>query len=139
MPLYEFACKKCRCVSTEIFKHSLVPSSISCFQCGHSATRKISLIASTPAKWGDSHGYYDHGLGTYVANEQSRQAEMKRQGLVEARDFGTHYIDDKLDQEVDEARAHQADVDKIDKLKADGFETGHAIAEVFNQERLLGE
>ena len=52
------------------------------------------MPAKTASAWGDSAGYYDPGLGTYIQNDQHRRQVMAAQGV---REVG----DDELDRVID--------------------------------------
>mgnify|MGYP003151538156 FL=1 len=80
MPLYDFACNDCE-YEDEFFRSFNEEEPPQCDKCGATMYQKISLWANTPGRWGDSHGYFDRGLGTYVNNFAHRDKLMKEKGV----------------------------------------------------------
>ena len=137
MPLVEYKCRRCGLKSEELFRVNHVPGQITC-GCGGMAVRCMSLIAATPGRWGDSHGYFDMGLGKYVENSMDRDKKMRQAGLVHCGDFDKHYMDDRLEKEERDIHQHEADVAEMTRLESTGLSRGEALANVYNQERILG-
>ena len=79
MPLYDYECNDCE--HSEEFFMDFYDESPQCSKCGATMYQKISLWANTPGRWGDSHGYFDRGLGTYVNNFAHRDKLMKEKGV----------------------------------------------------------
>ncbi len=136
MPLYEFKCEECLDRIQELYRVMEVPATVMC-SCGGRANRVISLVANTASQWGDSHGYYDRGLGTYVENSQHRDRIMKKRGLVSTGDFDKYYVEDRLEQRQEVFDQHERDMRDFRQYRELGRTEGEAMAEVFNTERLV--
>ena len=137
MPIAEFKCGQCGIKFEELFRVNEVPDEIPC-SCGGVNRRCVSLIASTPGRWGDSHGYFDVGLGKHVKNEMDRERLMKEMGLVSCADYGKHYVDDRLEKDEADIFQHEKDGADVKALEDDGMTKGEALATVYNQERIMG-
>jgi putative FmdB family regulatory protein len=135
MPMYEFRCSRCNRRMQDLFKVDECPKLIEC-PCGGLADRVVSLIANTTSQWGDSHGYYDRGLGTYVENAQHRERVMKKRGLVSLQDYDKNYVEDRLEKRQDVFDQHERDVRDYKQYRELGRSKGEAMAEVYNTERL---
>lgn len=94
MPLFDYGCSSCGHVHEAYIKVRPAPGVVTCPNCGEGAKRKVSMPAKTASAWGDSAGYYDRGLGTYIQNDQHRRQVMAAQGV---REVG----DDELDRVID--------------------------------------
>ena len=136
MPLYEYKCQRCNRRFEELYKVSEAPAILECM-CGALADKAISLIANTAAKWGDSHGYYDRGLGAYVENSQHRERLMKAKGVVSMEDYGKNYAEDRLEKRQADYDQHEVDVANYKQYRALGQSKGEAMAEVYNADRIL--
>lgn len=136
MPMYEYKCVQCNRRFEELFKVADCPTVLECM-CGGLADRAVSLIANTAARWGDSHGYYDRGLGSYVENSQHRERLMKAKGVVSMEDYSTNYAEDKLEDRESDYKQHEVDVANYKQYRALGQSKGEAMAEVYNADRIL--
>jgi putative FmdB family regulatory protein len=91
MPIYDYRCKDCGHTEKDYYVRPGVaaPERITCSMCGEGASKQMPSPAKTPGLWGDSAGYFDRGLGTFVQSEQHRQSVMKEKGLrqVEPEEF----------------------------------------------------
>jgi putative FmdB family regulatory protein len=138
MPLYEYKCQKCNRKYEQLYSVRDAPRIDEC-ACGGKAYRMVSLIARTPNRWGDTNGYYDPGLGSYVANSQERDKKMKELGVVPLADYGTHYIDDRLDKEDQQMIQQEKDSQEVKRLEGEGVSRGEAFAQVYSTERMAAD
>jgi len=136
MPMYEYKCKACERRMQDLYKVSEAPYVLECM-CGGVAERVVSLIARTANQWGDSHGYFDRGLGTYVENAQHRDRIMKKRGLVSLQDYDKHHGEDRLEARQAEFDQHERDMRDYKQYRELGRTQGEAMAEVFHADRIL--
>lgn len=80
MPIYDYICKSCSKPQQLICDFDEADNQV-CEICENPMDRQVSLWAHTPARWGDSHGYFDRGLGMYIENSVHREKVMKEKGL----------------------------------------------------------
>jgi len=107
MPIYDYDCKHCN-IYLEIFCEIEEADSQICERCSRPLSKRISVFANTPRRWGDSHGYFDRGLGCYVANSMERERIMKEKGL---RPVTQEELDDVQHQENVDHLKHKKDVE----------------------------
>lgn len=99
MPLYDYYCTHGH-KTEELFKQKIeAPQWIKCECCGSNARKAFPLIARTIHSWGDSYGYYDKGLNTYINNRKERETEMEKQGKVPLEDLPRYYTEDRAEKE----------------------------------------
>ena len=120
MPLYEYKCQKCRSVYERLYSVKDAPRVDEC-------------------AWGDTNGYYDPGLGSWVSNSQDRERKMKEMGVVPLADYGTHYIDDRLDKEDQQMIQQEKDSQEVRRLESEGVSRGEAFAQVYSTERMAAD
>lgn len=125
MPLYEFKCPKSH-VTERLFKIDAKPPSVPC-KCGLEAAPMVSLIAFTPARYGDQtgkygvNGFYDRGLGATYHNSMEREAIMKAKGLVTWEEAGgDKAYDSHKENWIHEQLEADAYLDTFDEAVADG-------------------
>ena len=134
--MYEFRCRQGH-VTEEIFKISQRPPHIDCEVCGKRANHIISIWARTPGRWGDSTGYYDQSLGTYIENSQHKERVLADKGLVHASDFAPHHADQMIDNSVADKEQHDKNVTRYEASIAEHGDVGRAFAETFPAEEIL--
>tara|TARA_R110000868_G_scaffold262342_1_gene520634 strand:+ start:1839 stop:2198 length:360 start_codon:yes stop_codon:yes gene_type:complete len=82
MPLHTYKCKYGH-ISEELYRQGdKVYGSIECEICSEVSYKELPMVASTPSKWGDSHGYFNRDLNCYIKNSQHHDQVLKEQGLV---------------------------------------------------------
>ena len=104
MPIYSYDCSRCN-IFMEVFCEIEEADYQMCETCGDLLSKRMPVFANTPRRWGDSHGYFDRGLGCYVANSMERERIMKEKGLRPV-----------SQQELDEVQ-HQESVDHLKHTK----------------------
>ena len=138
MPLYEYKCEECRQEYVELWSYAMAPMNMACL-CGGRAVRKISLIARTPNRWGDTNGYWDPGLGSWIANSQDRDRKMKEMGVVPLADYDKYYVEDRLDKEDAQMIQAEKDSQEVARLESEGVSRGDAFAQVYSTERMAAD
>ena len=129
MPVYDFACNDCE-YEEEFFMSfdEIDEEPPQCDKCGSSMYQKITLWANTPGRWGDSTGYFDRGLGSYVENYVHRDKLMKEKGLVPTTQ------QDQMDHQHavnEEHKQHQKDVEKFTEVYKKTNSSAEAAAAAF--------
>ena len=138
MPLYEYKCEECRQEYVELWSYAMAPTDMACL-CGGRAARKISLIARTPNRWGDTNGYWDPGLGSWIANSQDRDRKMKEMGVVPLADYDKYYVEDRLEKEDAQMVQLEKDSQEVARLESEGVSRGDAFAQVYSTERMAAD
>ena len=138
MPLYEYKCGECRQEYVELYSYAAAPRSVQCM-CGGKAARKVSLIARTPNRWGDTNGYWDPGLGSWIANSQDRDRKMKEMGVVPLADYDKYYVEDRLEKEDAQMVQLEKDSQEVARLESEGVSRGDAFAQVYSTERMAAD
>ena len=126
MPVYDFKCAKCA-TKAEVWR-SFDDESKELCECGGEMKQCITLWANTPGRWGDSTGYFDRGLGTYVENYVHRDMLMKEKGLVPTTQ------QDQMDHQHavnEEHKQHQKDVEKFTEVYKKTNSSAEAAAAAF--------
>ena len=92
----------------------------------------------TPRPSGDSHAYFDRGLGCEVKSSQHKDKLLKERDLVPVSDMGNGYVESRMTNSVNEAKAHDKTVSKYnDNVKKFDGDQGRAIAETFPAHEIL--
>jgi len=135
--MYEYRCPQGH-VTEEIFSLKDRVDHVQCDLCNGIAGRIVSLPADTKAKWGDSHAYFDRGLGCEVKSSQHKDKILKERDLVPVSEMGSGYVESRMTSSVDEAKAHDKTVSKYnDNVKKFDGDQGRAIAETFPAHEIL--
>ena len=113
MPIYDYYCKPCDKPQQIICDWEEADEQI-CEVCDQEVERQISLWANTPARWGDSHGYFDRGLGMYIENSMHREKVMKEKGL---RPVTQKELDDEQQEVYNETLQHEKQVETFNRVK----------------------
>ena len=117
MPVYDYKCNTCH-VTEEHYMSFDENQTVNCETCGLKMKRVVTLWANTPSRWGDSHGYYDRGLGTYVKSNMHRDKIMKERNI---RPVSEQEIDEAQHESYTSHIQHEKNVAKfqseIDKHK----------------------
>tara|TARA_R100001594_G_scaffold149831_1_gene208793 strand:+ start:2553 stop:3026 length:474 start_codon:yes stop_codon:yes gene_type:complete len=106
MPIYDYSCTPCNlhlqiwCEIDEMYDQK-------CENCNSPLQKMVSMFAKTPNRWGDSNGYFDRGLGCYVANSMERERIMKEKNL---RPVSQEELDDLQHEEKVSHDKHEKDV-----------------------------
>ena len=85
-----------------------------CEICDGELDRQVSLWANTPARWGDSHGYFDRGLGMYIENSMHREQVMKEKNL---RPVSQRELDDHQQAVYNDDQEHEKKVATFQRVK----------------------
>tara|TARA_Y100001973_G_C5208218_1_gene343281 strand:+ start:752 stop:973 length:222 start_codon:yes stop_codon:yes gene_type:complete len=64
---------------------------------------------------------------------------MKELGVVPLADYGTHYIDDRLDKEDQQMIQQEKDSQEVKRLESEGVSRGEAFAQVYSTERMAAD
>ena len=81
MPLFTYKCKYGH-ISEELYRQDdKVYESIECEICSEVSYKELPMVASTPSKWGDSHGYFSRDLNCYIKNSQHHEQVMENMGV----------------------------------------------------------
>ena len=126
MPIYDFKCAKCA-TKAEVWR-SFDDESKELCECGGEMKQCVTLWANTPGRCGDSTGYFDRGLGTYVENYVHRDKLMKEKGLVPTTQ------QDQMDHQHavhEEHKQHQKDVEKFTEVYKKTNSSAEAAAAAF--------
>jgi len=132
MPLYDFKCNKCNRI-TEVFQgfNDEAP-----YCCKKKMMQCVTLWAHTPARWGDSHEYFDIGLGKTIRNASHKDKVMKEMGV---RPVSDNEIADEQQSIYSEKIQHEKDVSVFtDTLKKTNDVTA-AIATAFPHKEMAQE
>lgn len=119
MPIYAYTCDNGH-HSDFLCAHRDRPNFLDCLICGglmRYDVRRSMQPARTASKWGDSGGYYDRGLGQYVANSGEREAAMKRMGVVHESDHAPGTFDDTVHDAITVREEHTRDMNRLDDAK----------------------
>lgn len=127
MPVYDYKCDTCHKVE-EHFMTFDEDDNVNCDSCGLKMKRAVTLWANTPSRWGDSHGYYDRGLGTYVKSFVHRDQIMKERNL---RPVSDQEIDEAQHETYKTHKQHEKDVSKFQSELAKHNDTTKAIDNTF--------
>lgn len=106
MPIYDYSCAPCSrrvqiwCEISEIDEQT-------CEICQEPLQKMVSVFAKTPNRWGDSNGYFDRGLGCYVANSMERERIMKEKNL---RPVSEEELDDHQQEMYNDKKDHEKKV-----------------------------
>ena len=106
MPIYDYHCQPCK-LDIQVFCDIEEREGQRCEKCKRFLSQMVSVFANTPARWGDSHGYFDRGLGCYVANSMERDRIMKEKNL---RPVSQTELLDSQNATHDEHAQHEKDV-----------------------------
>jgi len=120
--LYSYKCRVCGYVTEDIRTVEERYSPCTCEYCGGDSEKLVDMPAKTPARWGDSHGYYDRGLGMYVENSMQKEQILKDRGLV--------HVDEAAMQK--QTYALEADLKKTLEHEKSGFGTEQSIERITN-------
>lgn len=130
MPLFDFACGECGNETEDLVRSDV--RTLRCPDCGAEMDRLVSMPARTGARWGDSQGYFDRGLGTYVENSLHRERVMKEKGFVPVSDYPAGTVENYVHNQIEEKRKHERTVATFrDNLKKFGGDTTRAVTETF--------
>lgn len=134
MPLFEFRCDRGHS-HDELHKWP-PPQSVTCGACQGNAVRQVSMPQRTAGKWGDTGAKFISAFGKELTSSQAA-AEAKKRGLVHEADLPKHFIDDRLDKEWQDARQHDATMERFKELKKthDG-DASRAWSETFSVDEM---
>ena len=135
--IYEYKCPDCKHITEVLCKLAERTESHPCEGCGIPAPIILSLPAFTPRLWGDSHGYYDGSLGTYVKNSQHRDKILDEKGLVAESDLPSGFADSKIQDSINDKKAHDKNVSRFETSMKDHGDVGRAFADTFPAEEIL--
>jgi len=108
--MLDYKCPECGWMDEELFfSHETPHDAVKCPDCGGRAPRLMPVIADTKSMWGDSHGYYDRGLGTYITGTKHKDRVCRERGLVPMSSLDKHFYEDRTERE-------QAKLQKQDDL-----------------------
>ena len=127
MPIYDYHCKPCN-IDIQVFCDVDERNSQRCEKCKGFISQMVSGFASTPARWGDSHGYFDRGLGCYVANSMERDRIMKEKNL---RPVSQTELLDSQNATHDEHIQHEKEVATFSAAMTRTGDVTEAIAQTF--------
>lgn len=124
MPLHTYKCRYGH-ISEELYRQDeKVYGTIDCEICTEISYKQVPIIASTPAKWGDSHGYFSPDLNCYIKNSQHHDQVMDAKGLRPV--TNSYEILDQATKDIRQLENLNAITDKFDRVLK---ETGGDIAE----------
>ena len=135
MPIYDYHCKPCN-IDIQVFCDVDERNSQRCEKCKGFISQMVSVFANTPARWGDSHGYFDRGLGCYVANSMERERIMKEKNL---RPVTQTELLDNSNAVHDEHDQHEKDIATFNAALEKTGNMTEAAAITFPQDRLHRE
>ena len=127
MPIYDYTCRTCNITSEEFMTFD-EEDNVKCESCGVQMKRCVTLWANTPSRWGDSHGYFDRGLGTYVKSNVHRDKIMKERNI---RPVSEQEIDEAQHESYSTHKQHEKDVVKFQSELAKHNDTTKAIDNTF--------
>ena len=105
--LVDYKCKTCGSVYEEFFfQNEPRPSFIQC-ECGAQAIYIFPVVAKTVGYWGNSHSYFDRGLGMVVENSHHRDAIIKEKEVVPLSDSDLMQQNYLMEKSLVEARDHE--------------------------------
>ena len=113
MPIYDYLYKPCDYYQQIMCDFDEVDDQ-ACAICEGELDRQISLWANTPARWGDSHGYFDRGLGMYIENSMHREKVMKEKNL---RPVSQRELDDHQQAVHNEDKDHKKTLETFKRVK----------------------
>ncbi len=143
MPIYEYRCDSCGRTFDEIrriedrdrpFAH-LCPKAVTTREHAVKVVdchRKVSTIARTPNRWGDTNGGYSRALGVHYNTSQDLERAARAKGMVHMDDMGKHGFMDAL--EAQDA----ADPMDVGDVRSDMIAAADAIRASGNQPTLDG-
>jgi putative FmdB family regulatory protein len=132
MPIYDYHCQPCN-INIQVFCDVDERNSQRCEKCKKFLSQMVSVFANTPARWGDSHGYFDRGLGCYVANSMERDRIMKERNL---RPVSQTELLDNANAVSDEHDQHEKDIATFNAALEKTGDMAEAAAITFPQDRL---
>lgn len=134
MPIYEFRCSRGHS-HDELHKYP-PPETVKCDKCRCKARKQVSMPQKTAGKWGDTSAKFISAFGKEMTSSQAA-AEAKKRGLVHEADLPKHFIEDRLDKEWQDARQHDATMEKFKELKKthDG-DASRAWSETFSVDEM---
>jgi len=132
MPLYDFKCNSCR-KTIEVFQgfHDGTPVC-----CEDNMVQCVSLWAHTPARWGDSHEYFDVGLGKTIKNAAHKDQVMKEMGV---RPVSSSEIADEQQSIYSENKQHEKEVSVFNDALNRTNDITAAIATAFPHKEMAQE
>jgi len=133
MPLYEYTCKRGH-YHDELHKWP-PPEKVKCNQCRCSAYKQVPYPAKTAGRWGDTQSKFIPAFGRELTTMEAEK-EAKKRGLVSEHDLPKGFIEDKLNQEWNDARQHDATMTKFKDLKAQHGDASRAWSEVFSVDEM---
>jgi putative FmdB family regulatory protein len=134
MPLYTWKCTDCGNTTEDIVSVENRYNPCECEHCqSMNTTRKLDIYANTPRRYGDSHGYYNRGLGCWIDNAQQEEKILKDRGLHHWADYGDNAEMYCLEDEINEWQEHDERTKQIQELKEQGMSDDNAYAEVFDE------
>lgn len=97
----------------------------------------MTMPAKTAGRWGDTSAKFIPALGGAYTPHQAA-AVAKSRGLVHESDLPSGYIDSRLNAEWDDARAHEATMQKFKDLKKENNgDASIAWAETFSVDNMI--
>lgn len=134
MPLFEFRCSRGHS-HDELHKYP-PPETVKCDKCRCKARKQVSMPQKTAGKWGDTGAKFISAFGKEMTSSQA-DAEARKRGLVHEADLPRHFIDDRLDKEWQDARQHDATMEKFKGLKkAHDGDASRAWSETFSVDEM---
>lgn len=127
MPIYDYHCQPCK-LDIQVFCDVEDREGQRCENCKKFLSQMVSVFANTPARWGDSHGYFDRGLGCYVANSMERDRIMKEKNL---RPVSQTELLDSQNATHDEHLQHEKEVATFSAAMTKTGDVTEAIAQTF--------
>lgn len=117
MALQNYVCPKCHKITEELFfQDEEVPKVLPCEYCGTPAEFHFPMIADTKTCWGDSHAYFDRGLGCIVKGSKHRDKICKERNLIPVDSFDDkHWLEDKFEEDANHQRAQHDFFTKYDE------------------------
>ena len=131
MPIYDYRCQPCN-RDVQVFCDFEERDGQRCGKCDSSLDQMVSVFASTPARWGDSHGYFDRGLGCHVANSMERERIMKERNL---RPVSQQELDDAQQSSGDDHARHEREVATFSSALKETGDFATAAARTFPDQR----
>ena len=135
MPIYDYYCEPCN-LNIQIFCEIEERHDQTCEKCKDFLNQMVSVFANTPGRWGESHGYFDRGLGCYVANSMERDKIMKEKNL---RPVSQNELVDHQSAVDNEHTQHNKDVEKFSSVLKETGDFAQATKQTFPDHHPLAD
>lgn len=132
MPLAVYRCFSCK-KSQEILHRGARPVNHVCPGCDGIMDLDLPATlrpARTSCSWGDSKGYYDRGLGTYIENAQMRDRICKERNLIPESELSCGAQESSIHDAITEKQEHTRQMSKVKDLMNTGLSAGESLSQV---------